>query len=122
MPRPTKGSGGPSSHRQNHKVPAGGQLSYASRSEILLKLEKLEALFRSTDTQNKTIIVLLNKVEAQLERLGNSIDDKIGQRIETLRKEIRKALELFVVREDNTGDAQKIIRDHLFNRPERKKD
>lgn len=88
--------------------------------DVALVLDKVVFSFKELDAQNKTIIILLNGVEAQLKRLGDGIEDKIGQRIETLRQELRKALVALIVREDNTGDVQKIIRDHMFTRPERK--
>ncbi len=90
--------------------------------DVAMAMERVQASFKELDAQNKTIIIRLNQVESQLERLGNSIEDKIGQRIEKLRQELRKVIEIFVVRDDNTGDANKIIRDHMINRPERKKE
>lgn len=90
--------------------------------DVALSIDKIIFAFKELDAQNKTIIIRLNQVESQLERLGNSIDDKIGSRIEKLRQELRKVIEIFVIRDDNTGDANKIIRDHMINRPERKKE
>lgn len=89
--------------------------------DVAGKLDKVLFTFKEIDAQNKTIIILLNKTNDELVRLGNSIDNKIGTRIETLRQDLRKALAVLFC-DDNTGDAQKIIRDHMFNRPERKKE
>lgn len=76
-------------------------------------LDKINFQLKSLDAQAKTIIILLNDLKKEQDRISKFVEITIGERIEKLRQDFRNGIAV-LISSDSTGDAMKIAKDFIF--------
>lgn len=77
--------------------------------------ENMWLVVKQLDSQCRTIILLLDQLGKHLDSVEKLIEITVGERLEKLRRDFRNGLAALVAGDDTSGDAQKIVRDFLFN-------